>query len=189
MDMTLDPLFHLLLRLGFATLWGLAVVDKILSWPRFLSTLQAYRIVPSVYARGAAILVVVLEAGLAVSLAFSPTAPQAALGSAALLALYGALINRELRAHRYDHSCGCLGRAGEERLHAGLVVRNLVLAGLVLLVVLPVTSRPWSWVDTCTLCVGLPVLGLLYVAVDALLALPSAAGGEPTTGGSVRGRS
>lgn len=179
-DLALDPLFHLLFRLGFAALWGIAVAEKVASWPRFLDTLRAYQVVQPAHVVPVAAVVVGLEAALAVALLIAPAAPHAAVASAGLLAVYAALINRELRAHRADHACGCLGRAGEGRLHAGLAVRNLVLGALVLLVALPVAPRPWSWMDTLTVCLGLPVLVLLYGALDALLALPWSRGGEPS---------
>jgi len=169
--MSIDPAVNLVIRLLLASLWGLAVWEKWSRWPRFASIVEAYELLPQRWVSVAARFVVGWEVALAAGLLFPQTARWAAAGSAGLLLAYALLIGRELRAHRVAHDCGCLGRAGQGGLHPGLIWRNVALALLAFVAVLPVSQRPWSWVDAWTVLFAFPAAFFLYAALDALLAI------------------
>jgi hypothetical protein len=90
--------------------------------------------------------------------------------AAGLLVLYGAAIGANLARGRRHVACGCLGPAAEQPLHAGLLVRNGVLAAAALASSAPASARALGPTDAFTTVAAVATLALLYLAVDGLLA-------------------
>jgi hypothetical protein len=86
------------------------------------------------------------------------------------MGLYAAAIAANLASGQRSVGCGCLGSAGREELSGALVARNLVLAALAAIAALPPADRTYTWIDAVTVAGGVPVLALLYVAADTLMA-------------------
>lgn len=157
--------------LGFALLLGTAAWRKFGDFGTFSGVVADYRIVPQGLLRPTGVVVAAAEAVLAVLWLAAPwyadAANAAAIGTAALMAGYGAAIAANLLRGRSWIDCGC---GGGDQLTWGLVARNAVLAGLALATLAFRRSGSPDWGD---IAVSLPVLAvaaLLYLATGALLA-------------------
>jgi hypothetical protein len=95
----------------------------------------------------------------------------AALGAAALLALYTAAIGVNLARGRRDVDCGCAGPGGRQTLQGGLVARNALLAAAALAAAAPVGARGLGAVDAITIAGAVLAAAALYAASQHLLAL------------------
>lgn len=79
----------------------------------------------------------VLEVAIALALLLPQARGVAALTAAALLASYALMMAWQLLQGRRDLRCGCAGPASDVLVSPALVVRNLLMAGLALLLALP----------------------------------------------------
>jgi len=156
--------------LGFALLLGTAAWRKFSDFGTFNGVVAEYRIVPQALLRPTGVVVAGAEALLAVLWLAAPwhadAANAAAIGTAALMAGYGAAIAANLVRGRSWIDCGC---GGGDQLTWGLVARNAVLAGLA---IATLAVRSPGWPDWGDVAVAVPVLGvstLLYLATGTLL--------------------
>jgi hypothetical protein len=164
----LDPAIGALLAGLFALLFATAAVHKLRATARFAEVFAAYRLLPSAAGR-MAVLVPLLEGMVAAGLLVSATrAPAACIGSG-LLAAYAAAIAVNLRRGRLELACGCGGANERRPIAPWMVVRNLLLAAMLLLLVLPWRARPWSGTDAVTVAGGIAVAALIYNGLDRLL--------------------
>lgn len=157
--------------LGFALLLGAAAWRKLSDFGTFSAVMADYQIVPGALLRPTGVVIAAVEAALAVLWLAAPwyadAANAAGIGTAALMAGYGAAIAVNLVRGRSWIDCGC---GGGEQLTWGLVARNAVLAGLA---IATLTVRSLGSPDWADVAVAVPVLGLatlLYLAIGALLA-------------------
>ena len=155
---------------GFALLLGNAAWRKFSDFGTFSGVVADYRIVPPALLRPTGIVVAVVEAALAVLWLAAPwyaeAASAAGIGTAALMAGYGAAIGANLMRGRSWIDCGC---GGGDQLTWGLVARNAVLAGLAIATLAVSRLGSPDWGDVA---VAVPVLGLaalLYLATGVLL--------------------
>ena len=156
--------------LGFALLLGTAAWRKFSDFDTFSGVIADYRIVPRALLRPTGVVVAAVEAVLAVAWLAVPwyadAAIAAGIGTAALMAGYGAAIAANLVRGRSWIDCGC---GGGDQLTWGLVVRNAVLAGLAIATLSVRSPGSPDWGDVA---VAVPVLGvatLLYLATGTLL--------------------
>lgn len=142
--------------------WGGALLLSLLllsaAWHKlregqaFSLTLAAWRVVPAAWVPLTRWALAVLEADLALGLLLPSQRPLALWGCALLLLVYGAGLTLNLARGRRDLDCGCGGAA--QRIHPALVVRNVVLAGLAILLSLTAgvgTGRDLGVFDVLTL--------------------------------------
>jgi hypothetical protein len=167
----MDPVAGLALRAGLTLLLGGAAFAKLRDLRGFAAAVAGYRLLPGALAGPAAAGFVAAEIALAVGLWAAP-AP-AALGVAALLALYAGAIGVNLARGRRDIDCGCGGPLGRQTLSPALVLRNLAVAGAALACTLPAAPRPLAWLDALTLAAALGAGTALYAAANLLLAKPA----------------
>ena len=155
---------------GFALLLGSAAWRKFSDFGTFSSVIADYRIVPQPLLRPAGFVVAAIEATLALLWLTAPwhagSALAAGIGTAVLMAGYGAAIAVNLVRGRSWIDCGC---GSGDQLSWGLVARNAILAGLGIATL--VVSRPGSpdWGDVAVAVPVLVVATLLYLATSALL--------------------
>lgn len=155
---------------GFALLLGPSAWRKVRGFDGFLAVLADYRLLPRWALRPVALAIVSGEGALAGMWLVSPWLVEATIlagvGTALLMAAYGAAMTLNLLRGRSWIDCGC---GGGEQLSWILVVRNLVLTGFALLPLAIVDTAPPKWAD---LAVSVPILaiaGLLYLATRTLL--------------------
>ena len=157
--------------LGFALLLGTASWRKFSDLPAFTAVVADYRIVPQALLRPTGVVVAAVEAALAMLWLAAPwyadAANGAGLGTAALMAGYGAAIAANLVRGRSWIDCGC---GGGDQLTWGLVARNAVLAGLAVATLAFRSPGAPDWGDVAVAVPVLAVATLLYYATGALLA-------------------
>lgn len=168
--MSLDPLLVLALRGGLSLLLATAAWHKLRDVDAFRAAVENYRLLPRVWAVPVAALLIAAECGLAVALWLPGVGRAAALGGAALLALYGTAMAITLRRGRRDVDCGCAGPAHRQSVRPALVARNGALVLAALLAALPARPRPLGGLDALTLVLAMATAACLYAAIDGLLA-------------------
>jgi 4-hydroxybenzoate polyprenyltransferase len=147
-----------------------AAVHKLQSLAIFRSALDEYRLMPRNLSGIAAVLVVTAEL-LAALLVLIPGARTAGLVvMVGLLLIYTAGISINLLRDRRNIDCGCSGPSSRHELSGWLVLRNLLLSGLVLLALAPVSARPLNWLDLLVIVFGVLIAGGLYLGMNQMLA-------------------
>jgi hypothetical protein len=165
----MDPVVDATLRTALALLFGTAAAHKLADRPRFRAILADYRLLPESLVGPAAMLVAAAELVVAVLL-IAPRGGAGPIAAAAVLALYGAAIAINLGRGRRHIDCGCAGPAASRPLSGWLVARNAVLAGVALIALLPVRTRPLLWIDGLTIVAATATVAALYAALDRMLA-------------------
>ena len=167
-----DPVVSHLLAFGGALLFATAAWMKLRSFDLFRATLGEYQVLPQRIVPVAAALICFLELAVSAGLSWPGTRSVAAVLAAGLLLIYAAAMTLNLLRGRRDLDCGC-GR--EPTVIAGwLVIRNLVLAALLTLLQMPVSSRALVLADYGTIAGGLIGIMLLFMSAEALFARPTA---------------
>ena len=170
-----DPVLTSIAGLALGALMLTAGAHKLTANEDFRSALAGYRIAPvwSLAALALAIPLAEIAAGLAAAMP-APSVRAAGLGAvASLLAIYAAAIGVNLARGVRHIDCGCL-RFGAKRaqLSAGMVVRNLMLAGIALVAAAASpTGRALTWLDATTVILSVAACALIYLSVDLVLDL------------------
>jgi hypothetical protein len=99
----------LVLACVLSALNGAAALGKALDLPGFVLVLAEYRLVPSALLVPGAILLVLVEASIAIGLLLPPLRRRAALAMAALAAIYGIALTMTLLRGIALMNCGCFG--------------------------------------------------------------------------------
>lgn len=168
----IDPVVSHLLALCGALLFGAAAFAKARSFAMFRVTLGEYRILPSAITAAAAAAICCLEFVLSVVLLLPQTRSPAAVLGVVLLIAYAAAIAVNLMRGRQDLDCGC--GYTPRAISGWLVIRNVVLAALLTLLQMPLSSRALGLADYATIAGGLIGTALLFLSAEALLARPIA---------------
>ena len=164
----LDPAAGFLLIGFFALLFASAALPKLRDPRHFGEVLRAYRVLPE-HAVRLASLVPFAELAVAAGLLVPGVRFGAALGGTAMLLVYAAAIAVNLARGRRDLACGCGGPDDARPIAAWMVGRNLLLALLLAVTVLPWSARALLPTDLMTVGGGAAVATLLYVCLDRLL--------------------
>lgn len=164
----LDPAVGMLIVAAFALLFASAALHKLRGLGQFADILRAYRVLPG-GAVGIAWVVPLLEAAVAAGLLPMQSRAAAVLAGVALLALYAGAIALNLGRGRRDLACGCGGPDEERPIAPWMVWRNLLLALLLAVALLPWRLRPLAATDALTVAAGAAVGALLYMSLDRLL--------------------
>lgn len=165
-----DPLFTLTGALCTAVVLASAATHKIRAPARFSTQLQAYQLLRETWVRAVARGLPWLELALAFALLVPATRASAALGAAALLALYAGAMAINLWRGRKDIDCGCAGPAQHQPIHPLLLVRNALLVAVALLASCQPEARELGVFDAFVLLAASAVALLIYAAADDLLA-------------------
>jgi len=150
-----------------------AAYHKLSDGPKFRVTLLEYQILPEPLVASSSRVIPVVELLLGASWLFAFYQQTiTAIGSAILLGIYAFAIGINLLRGRDYIDCGC-GFGGkndsEQFLSVGLVLRNLVLAALALISLLPAVDRVLSFGDYATLVATLVSATLLFGATNQLI--------------------
>jgi len=164
----IDPAIGALLAGAFALLFASAALHKLLGRAAFAQVFRAYGVVPPALA-GLAVFVPLLELTVAAALLTAAARSGAAASGVALLVTYAAAIAVNLGRGRRDLACGCGGANDARPIAAWMVWRNLALAALLALTLLPWSPRTLGAADAITIGAGTSAAALLYMSVDTLL--------------------
>lgn len=144
-------------------------LGKLADRPRFEGVLADYRLVPPVILPVAARLLPALELIAALLLLVPATRWTGGLMAAGLLAIYAAVMAYTLSQGRRLIDCGCGDEP--EPLSVWLVLRNLVLAAVVLVAVnAPGAGTGGLWTEVAGLAIAIVVL-MLWQLAGALAAI------------------
>lgn len=170
----LDPLIIKAFSIGFGVLFLAAGLHKIVALHEFRATLSDYQLLPESLLPMITRVVPVVEVLLGGSWFASYYQQQlTALATAALLCSYAFAIGINLYRGRIHIDCGCSfgGKSTRTQLiSGGLVVRNLVLASIALLTLLPATSRTLKIGDYILLLAIVIAGALVFAATNQLIA-------------------
>jgi hypothetical protein len=165
----MDLVLHLTVRVLLALLFGVAAAHKLRDPAAFRATFADYRLAPAWCAWLVILAELAVVATLCVPGALGPIAAATMLGG------YAAAIAVNLVRGRRDIDCGCAGPARRRLLSWSLVTRNVTLAAVALIGLVPLHARPLHWVDAVTLVAATLTASALYAAADRLGAPRTAA--------------
>lgn len=169
----LDPTIELAVRLSIGMLFTGSLVHKLRDPAAFADTIQAYlRGAPFNGASAgwaAAAMVVAMEIGLvAISLITGPAALAGGL-AAALLSFYAVAMGANIARGNVLLDCGCAWAAERQPVSGALVVRNIVLAVVAGLLLLPGSPRAATPFDIVNAVILTGLLMLTYVVCNQLI--------------------
>jgi Methylamine utilisation protein MauE len=169
---SIDPVVGAIICGSCALLFAVAGAHKLRRRPEFAATLAGYQVLPARLVSPASLLVPILECLIAAGLLIPSACEWAAFAGAALLAVYAAAMGLNLLRGRRQLDCGCLGPRGGGVISGALVWRNILVA----LALAGAGGTRWSgwheyWLDVGTVLAAVFVMGLLYSAVNGLLAV------------------
>jgi hypothetical protein len=163
----IDPTINVLLALAFVALFGSAAAMKLRAPAIFVATLADYRLIPRQLLQLTGGLIIAVELAVAIGLIWPSSRAASSIIGAGVLLAYGAAIAINLVRGRREIDCGCSLK--RRPIGSWMVVRNLLFAVSLLVVTLPVATRPLGFGDGATIAAGLLVLALLYGSLDLLL--------------------
>jgi len=167
----IDPLLVRLVASVFGLLWLAAALHKLAGLSRFAATVENYRLLPHGWVAAVAGVLPWLEGILGVGWLLAAPPGLLVPATCALLGLYAAAIAVNLFRGRDHIACGCsLALAGREgNISWWLVLRNLALAALSGVVLLPALDRSLGFADYAVIAIALVAAGLLQTAARQLL--------------------
>ncbi len=164
--MTLDPVIVMIARLAIGWLFLFGALHKLRDVRDFRGVLAAYRLLPERALAAVAWCVAVAE--VIVGIAALTQQPIAFVAAALMLTGYGvAMLVNLLRGRRFI-DCGCGGDA--QPISWGLIARNAVLVCVCGVALLAPYVRAFGWIDFVSVGFGVLLCGLIYGAVNQLLA-------------------
>ncbi len=167
----MDPALALVLRFGLACLLVWAVAHKLRDLAAFVVTFNEYRLMPVSFSGPIAVLLVGIEASIALGYVIPAWAQTAGLAGAGLFLLYAGAIGINLLRGRTHIDCGCFGPGRGEPISPAMVVRNLVLALASAACVWPVADRALVWLDAFTVAGGVVFGSAIYISLNLLITL------------------
>jgi len=165
-----DPVYPGVCALALAVILTSAAVHKLRTPARFARQLDDYALLPQALLAPLTRAIPLLEAALALGLVLPAWRNVAALGAAALLALYALAMALSLWRGRGGIDCGCSGPGQMQPLRPALLLRNAGLIALALIAAQAPLPRPFGVLDWGLVLFAGSTLVLLYTAIDTLLA-------------------
>ena len=166
---TLDPAIGGLIVGCFALLFASAAGHKLRDLPQFAQVFAAYGIAPAINRWQLSWLVPAAEIAIALAMLLPAARNAAVAAGAALLLAYATAIGINLRAGRTAIACGCGGPDQRRPIAGWMVWRNVLLAVVLCLALLPWGARALEWTDGATIGFGLTCIALLYWCAERLL--------------------
>jgi len=155
----------------------MAAIQKASHWRILFGVITNYRLLPRMIVVPAGALLPLLEMGVGLLLLSALALPWTLLAAALLLTLFAAAMAINLRRGRAHIDCGCGQSFLKQTLSWSLVVRNAVLAALLLPSLAPIGPLPMSAALTGA---GAGVaFFLLYLLFNTLSALPRTSARDP----------
>ena len=172
--MSLDPAIDLSLRCAFFALFASALAHKVLRFETFRLTVAAY-VRGTALASGAIVTagagLVMLGEAAAVAACLAPgDRPLSAGVVAGMLLVYAAAMGANLLRGNTLLDCGCNWGSQRQPVGYGLVWRNVALAIVALVLVLPVGARSLQAFDFVTILGSSLLAALIYAGSNLLLA-------------------
>ncbi|WP_113927172.1 MauE/DoxX family redox-associated membrane protein [Bacillus sp. P14.5] len=117
----------IILKYMLGLLFFLTAIDKIINWSKHLTTIKMYSLIPSILNKPALIFFLLIESFISVNFLLFTNNRIAALSLIILVFIYSTAVTLNLARKNTDFSCGCGSVLESEKLHWGLVLRNLII--------------------------------------------------------------
>ena len=171
--LSFDPLIHVVVVGFLVVIFARAGYEKLHDYGIYVATLRDYRLAPQRLVSALAAALIAAEAVTLVLLIVPGLSLAGGVAAMALFVLYGVAMSLALRAGRTSIECGC---GGQGQIVSWLLVgRNVVLVAFAALVLVPVTSRPLSWLDgivaLCAILVGWLLLATAEKSIETAAAI------------------
>jgi hypothetical protein len=174
-DLAVDPAIGALIVACVALLFASAAIHKLRDPRRFAEIFAAYGAGRLAARLGISRLVPVLEAAVAGGLLFDLSRRRAAGVGVVLLLAYATAIAVNLARGRRDLACGC-GGPDRRPIAPWMAWRNVTIAVLLLVPMLPWSARPLTLTDAVTIGFGAATIALVYHCLETLSAQVSIPG-------------
>lgn len=168
--MLIDPVFSATAQYFLAALFWVSSLHKIRHWQSFTGVMASYQLLPHSLIAVSAVGIIGSELLLAIVLTAQPIKFWVGIFSAGLLALYFAAMAINIHRGRTELHCGCSFVNREAPLSQWHLLRNCLLIGFSLLLCVPQQIRLLNGIDLIQVGSAILCLGILYLAVDVLLA-------------------
>lgn len=165
----MDPVFDITIRSAVAFILLGAAWHKLRAPYDFWGVVAGYQILPTVLERPLTRALPFVELLIALMLFMPVFKNYTALAAICLFSLYAGAIFYNLMRGRTEIDCGCGGFSSEQRIHMGLVGRNIVIIALIAATLGGHTPRDMIWFDGVTILGGTVMLLLLFIAADTLM--------------------
>jgi len=152
----------LVISLSLALLLAVSAMHQLRAagqWPQMIAN---YRLLPASLVRPVALSLPLIELACALALLVPRTCPAGALATALLLASFALAMHVNIRRGRTALDCGCAGARPGQGIAGWMVARNLLLAGLALLLLSPAPERTLSMLEIVAAVGTVATLALLY---------------------------
>jgi hypothetical protein len=166
----IDAAIVIAIRTFIGLIFAHAVISKISNIGVFIEVLANYRLVPNIAVPMVAWLVLALEGGIVLMIAFDGTVQVAGAIAWALLVIFTIAIAVNLARGRRDIDCGCFPGGAKNHLSVSLVVRNLLLSAMCLLLTRSYIENASHMQFFNGLCAG-AVMFIIYQVAGQLFAL------------------
>lgn len=166
----IDPIISTATALALSVIFASAAGHKLKNPNWFRRQVREYELMPEMAVPVAAFTLPLIELVAAVGLLWTASRPVAGVLALLLVSAYALAIAINLLRGRADIDCGCSGPAMPQPLQPGLLVRNLGLAILACLALLPMVDRPLNLHDNFISIAAGTVITLLYLTADLWLA-------------------
>lgn len=160
----------LLARVLGGVVFASAIFGKLRDWQAFTGIVANYRLLPTGWAPTGSALVVAAEGFVVAAMAVGPLVPLGALAAIVLLLGFGGAMAINLARGLRDIDCGCFQGSARQPLSVPLVVRNGVLA----LLIVPALGgqapldQPLALIDGVLGGVAVAILNMVAGALIAL---------------------
>jgi hypothetical protein len=144
-----------------------AAIGKMRNWRIFQGVVANYRLLPQVLVGPVAYALPPVEAAIGATLSTGLFAPWPEDAAAGLLAAFAVAIGINLLRGRRQIDCGCFQGVLKQPLRWVLVIRNALLALLLLAAGTAPSGRPDGW----TVATGVLAGGALFIVLQSLNAL------------------
>jgi len=166
----IDPVISTSAALALSVIFASAASHKLRHPCWFRRQVHEYELIPGPMVPAAARTLPIAELVIAAGLLWSTSRPYAGVLAFLMIGLYALAIAINLARGRKDIDCGCSGPAMRQPLQPALLARNLMLAIIALVALLPMLDRPLSLHDNFVMIAAGVVLVLLYTATDLWIA-------------------
>ena len=167
--MMIDPLFSTTIAGFLALLFLLTGIHKLSDTVRFKASILAYHLVPEGLITIIAPILIVSELSIGIMLLIALTKPWASVSALLILGLYLSVMVINLHRGRTNIQCGCSVLSQEALLSYWHLLRNTLLMGLTVLLLIPETGRTLKWLDMTQVISGVISLSVLYFSIETLV--------------------
>ena len=134
------------LKYMLGLLFFLTAIDKINNWSKHHKAIKMYNLIPTVLIKPSMVIFFMIESFISINFLLFNTNRIASLSLVILVFIYTTAVTLNLVRKNTDFSCGCGSVLESDKLHWGLVLRNIILisAGLIIFYETTSTHLPFT---------------------------------------------